>query len=208
MQRRSQVSDEGWLLAYADLLTNLIIFFAVLLGAAELSRSRMQEIAQDLSGVEQPESLASIQREIEEHIAEAGLNEDIRTDLTNDGLKLSLNSGLVFDVGRGQIRPAQQAMLDTMLETLVPYKNQYGFAVEGHTDSTPFSSDPAGPSNWDLSTERANAVRRRLEAIGIAPERVRVEGYADTVPLPEEELTGLSATERLARHRRVVVRVY
>ena len=207
MRRREYMSNEGWLVSYADLITNLLIFFSVLLGAAHISRTRMQELAGELSGVEQPASLSSIQKEIEQHITEAGLQDDIRTDLTDDGLKLSLNSGLMFDVGRSEIRPAQEPLLDDMLETLVPYRDRYDFAVEGHTDTTPYLTED-GRTNWDLSTDRANAVRRRLEGVGIDADRIRVEGYGDTVPLPEDTLVGLSETERLARHRRVVVRIY
>lgn len=209
MKRRSPSNEEGWLLSYADLITNLLIFFAMMLGAAEISRTRMQEIAQELSGVEQPESLASIQQQIDAAIEREGLKNEISTDLVDDGLKLSLNSGLVFGSGSASIREEQEAVLDRMLETLVPYAETYEFAVEGHTDSTPLGDGrPGSRTNWELSTERANAVRTRLESVGVAHERIRVEGYADTVALPEESLQGLSEEERLARHRRVVVRVY
>ena len=206
MKRRSYSSDEGWLLSYADLITNLLIFFAMLLGAAEISRSRMQEIAQELSGVEQPESLAAIQQQLEAHIERDGLENMISTDLTDEGLKLSLNSGMMFDSGSAVIQLEQEGVLDSMLGTLVPYAERYGFAVEGHTDSTPFPG--MARSNWDLSTERANAVRVRLEGVGVQKEGIRVEGYADTVGLPEDTLDGLSESERLARHRRVIVRVF
>ena len=206
MKRRSYASDEGWLLSYADLITNLLIFFAMLLGASDMNRARMQEIAQQLSGVEQRDSLASIQKEIEKRIAEEGLEDLIHTDLTDDGLKLSLNSGLVFDSGSAVIRAEQADLLDRMLETLVPYAARYDFAVEGHTDSTPF--EDGGRTNWDLSTDRANAVRGRLEGVGVDAARIRVEGYADTVSLPEADLDGLEPDEQLARHRRVVVRIY
>ncbi len=206
MKRRTHTNDEGWLLSYADLITNLLIFFAMLLGAAEISRSKMQEIAQELSGVEQPASLASIQKEIDAQIEREGLQEVISTNLTDDGLKVSLNSGLVFDSGSAQIRVDQLPLLDSMLGTLVPY-NEYDFAVEGHTDSRPFG-DENGRTNWDLSTDRANAVRTRLETVGVAQGRIRVEGYADTIGLPAEELEGLQEEERLARHRRVIVRIY
>jgi chemotaxis protein MotB len=208
MQRRSYTSDEGWLLSYADLITNLLIFFAMLLAAAEISRTKMQQITEGITGVEQPQSLSSIQEEIDAQVAREGLRELIRTDLTDDGLKVSLNSGLVFDSGSAAIRPEQVAVLDRMLQTLVPYAGLYDFAVEGHTDSTPIAAGAAFASNWELSAGRANAVRGRLEGVGIAEGRVRVEGYADTIPLPEESLAGLAADERLARHRRVVVRIY
>lgn len=208
MQRRTYGSDEGWLLSYADLITNLLIFFAMMLAAAEINRTRMQQIAEKLSGVEQPASLSSIQEEIERKIEQEGLQELIRTDLTDEGLKLSLDSGLVFDSGRADIRKEQEEVLDRMLQTLVPYADRYGFAVEGHTDTTPIGVNSIYASNWELSTGRANAVRSRLELVGVERERIRVEGYADTVPLPEEALEGLSPDERLARHRRVIVRIY
>ena len=207
MQRRTYGSDEGWLLSYADLITNLLIFFAMMLGAAEVSRSRMQEIAQELSGVEQPASLASIQKEIDEKIERQGLEDMIGTELTDVGLKLSLNSGLMFDSGSAAIRLEQESVLDSMLGTLVPYGGRYDFAIEGHTDTTPYGGDGIR-TNWDLSTDRANAVRGRLELVGIESNRIRVEGYADTVPIADEELDGLNEQERLARHRRVIVRVY
>lgn len=208
MQRRVQTNEEGWLLSYADLITNLLIFFAMLLAAAQISKTKMQQITQAISGVEQPQSLSAIQKEIEQKIREEGLEDSVRTDLTDDGLRLSLNSGLVFDSGSAQIRPEQHDLLDRMLRTLVPYAARYAFAVEGHTDTQPVGVGGGFASNWELSTARANAVRSRLEDVGIEGRRIRVEGYGDTVALPESDLAGLSEAERLARHRRVVVRIY
>lgn len=207
MERRTPDDNESWLLSYADLITNLLIFFVMLLSMAEISTTKMQTVRQKLSGQKSPASLASIQEEIDERIREQKLEAVVQTDLTDDGLKLSLNSGVVFDTAEAEILPSMEPVLASMLDTLVPYAERYRFAVEGHTDSRPIHSK-AFRSNWELSTARANAVRIRLERVGVAEGRVRVEGYADTQALPEDELTGLSDDERLARHRRVVVRVY
>ncbi len=50
--------------------------------------------------------------------------------------------------------------------------------IEGHTDAAPFKN--AQKTNWELSSLRASAARRELEANGIDSERVaRVVGYAD-----------------------------
>ena len=208
MQRRTYDSNEGWLLSYADLITNLLIFFAMLLAAADISESRMQQITQEISGIEQPASLSSIQKQIEAQIEREGLQEMIRTDLTDDGLHVSLNSGLMFGSGSAVIRTEQVPVLDKMLTTLVPNAGRYDFAVEGHTDHKPVHADSVYKSNWELSADRANAVRSRLELVGVDHRRLRVEGYADTVPLPDETLAGLTPDEQLARHRRVVVRIY
>jgi chemotaxis protein MotB len=208
MERRPPDTGEAWLLSYADLITNLLIFFLVLLSAATISESRMQTISKYLSGQESPHSLERIEEELRKQVREHGLEMLIATDKTDEGLEVSLNSGLVFDTGDAAIRPEQMKAVDTMLETLVPYADKYRFAVEGHTDSQPITPGGRYASNWELSTARANAVRHRLQLLGVAPTRVRVEGYADTKPLPEDKLDGLSEAERLARHRRVVVRIY
>jgi chemotaxis protein MotB len=208
VKRRSYASDEGWLLSYADLITNLLVFFAMMLAAAEISQAKMQRIQEAISGIEQPASLSSIREEIEKRIADEGLSDVVSTDLTDDGLKLSLNSGLVFDSGSAVVREEQRTLLNSMLATLAPYAGRYGFAVEGHTDSTPVASGGAYRSNWELSTDRANAVRGLLDTVGVPENRIRVEGYADTVPLSADQLEGLPPDEQLARHRRVIVRIY
>jgi len=208
MQRRTHSNEEGWLLSYADLITNLLIFFVMLLTAAEISKTKMQQISERLSGQESPMSLSSMQEEIDKKIQEQGLENLVGTELTDDGLELSLNSGLVFDSGAAAIRADLGDVLESMLKTLVPYASKYDFAVEGHTDNRPIAPGGTYRSNWELSADRANAVRSRLETVGIDRGRIRVEGYADTKSLDEKKLQGLSEDERLARHRRVVVRVY
>jgi chemotaxis protein MotB len=207
MQRRRKGHEESWLLSYADLITNLLLFFVVLLTAANLSKGRLQQIAKSISGAESPASLESIRKEIEAQIAQRQLKDLVRTNLSTDGLELSLNSGLVFDSGKAKIRPELEQTLGAMLQVLGPYSAKYAFAVEGHTDTTPISNSVFA-TNWELSSARAIVVRQRLEDAGVSRGRIRVEGYADTKPLPEPQLAGLGAEERLARHRRVVVRIY
>lgn len=207
MRRRKLGQDEGWLLSYADLITNLLLFFVVLLSAAQLSKGKMQQIAKSISGAESPASLESIRKDIDKQIAEKQLQEFVQSSLTDEGLEVSLASGLVFDSGKAQIRPELEQTLASMLQVLAPYSSKYSFAVEGHTDSTPIAGGQF-PSNWELSSARAIVVRQRLEQTGIDRARIRVEGYAETKALPEELLQGLTAEQRAARHRRVVVRIF
>jgi chemotaxis protein MotB len=208
MQRRAVGNEEGWLLSYADLITNLLLFFVVLLTAAQLNRGRMQQIAKSISGAQSPASLEAIRQEIDAQIAKQQLQDVVRTTVTADGLEVSLNSGLVFDSGKAALRAEHESTVASMLKVLVPYGPKYTFAVEGHTDSTPIVSGGVFATNWELSSARATVVRQRLEDVGLPRDHLRVEGYADTKPLPELQLKGLNPEERLARHRRVVVRIY
>jgi chemotaxis protein MotB len=54
-------------------------------------------------------------------------------------------------------------------------------SLTGHTDVTPYAGI-TGYTNWDLSTDRANAARRALESSGLATDRVsRVVGLSSSV---------------------------
>lgn len=208
MQRRAKGNEDSWLLSYADLITNLLLFFVVLLTAANLSKGKMQQIVKSISGSESPTSLESIRKEIDAQIAQKKLQDLVQTTVSEEGLEVALNSGLVFDSGKAKIHVELEETLASMLQVLRPYSTKYSFAVEGHTDSTPIASGGQFASNWDLSSARAIVVRERLENVGIPRSHVRVEGYADTKPLPGKQLEGLSVEQRLAKHRRVVVRIY
>lgn len=51
--------------------------------------------------------------------------------------------------------------------------------IEGHTDAKAFSAGERGYSNWELSSDRANASRRELISGGLSGAKVlRVQGLA------------------------------
>jgi chemotaxis protein MotB len=208
MQRRQRGHEEGWLLSYADLITNLLLFFIVLLSAANLSKGRMQQITKAISGEQQAQSLATMKAELDEKIREKNLTAVVSTTEKEDDVELTFNSSVVFDSGKAEIKPEFSNTLNEVFALLAPYTSKYHFAVEGHTDSTPLAGGGQFPSNWELSAARAIVVRDRLEKNGVGRERIRVEGYADTKPVPAAELVAVPPEEQKARQRRVVVRVY
>jgi chemotaxis protein MotB len=60
--------------------------------------------------------------------------------------------------------------------------------LEGHTDAQPFPGGDRGYSNWELSSDRANASRRELISGGLSEDRVlRVQGLASSQPFDEKD---------------------
>jgi chemotaxis protein MotB len=207
MRRRKSSGEEGWLLSYADLITNLLIFFVMLLSASSLSKVKMQKMSESLSGKTPSNSLEKIKEQVDARIRADNLEATVSTRLTDDGLELSLNSGVVFDIGSAVIRTEWEPVLTKLLEHVAQSVDTYKLAVEGHTDSLPMTSTRF-PSNWELSSARAMEVRQRLERAGVEQKRVRVEAYADTKPPPAQEIKGLGKEEVNSRMRRVVVRIF
>jgi len=75
-----------------------------------------------------------------------------------------------------------------LLRTIAPLLNELPneLSITGHTDNLPFAGGSGGYSNWELSSDRANASRRELVAGGLARNKLlRVAGVADNVKMPD-----------------------
>jgi chemotaxis protein MotB len=83
----------------------------------------------------------------------------------------------MFDSGSAAVKPHMREVLRLLAEVLGEVPNR--LTVEGHTDAQAFAGNGRGYSNWELSSDRANASRRELAAGGLAEDRVlRVQGLA------------------------------
>ncbi len=113
----------------------------------------------------------------------------IRLDLTHEGLLIQLideQNRPMFDSGRARLKDYSRSLL----RSIGPMLNEVGnrVSVAGHTDAKPYSGGEAGYSNWELSSERANAARRELIAGGLVDNKVlQVRGLADALPLFEDQ---------------------
>jgi chemotaxis protein MotB len=206
-RHRLRTGDTGWLTSYADLMTNLLIFFVLIVSASEIQTGRMERLLSRISG-RTTGSLVEAQKTLEQTIKSQGLEGKVSVMMTDAGLELSFNSGVTFASGKAEIRSEMLDPLQKVLAPLVPLANKYQFAVEGHTDRIPIGGGSPYKSNWELSSARSLEVRERLEGMGVPRVRIRVEAYADTRPLPADQIKGLNEEEALARARRVVVRLY
>ncbi len=104
----------------------------------------------------------------------------IEITVTPEGLQIEFveNTGAVFfESGSAVIRPIARDVISKMAPILA--KSDRKMIIEGHTDSTKYPS--ATYTNWDLSGDRANALRRLLVTDGVTEKQVlQIRGYADT----------------------------
>jgi len=137
--------------------------------------------------------LETLKKEIQEKIAASeklkDISSQIRLDMTRDGLRIQIVDALnrpMFDSGSAVIKPYMRELLREIGSVLTEVPNH--LTLEGHTDAQPFPGGDRGYSNWELSSDRANASRRELIAGGLADERVlRVQGLASSQPFDDKD---------------------
>lgn len=141
--------------------------------AAVIELNALRNVTQDL--------LKSLQDK------DADLNKALQLDLSTEGLRINIfdRAGKpLFGEAGVDLTEYGSWILTTLAWQLSRYPN-FAIEIEGHTEkNSPALRENYGP--WELSSDRANAARRKLIANGVpAPQIRKVAGFSDTAPMPD-----------------------
>ncbi len=127
-----------------------------------------------------------------------------RPDIRIVGDRFVLQSELLFDVGKADLKPEALPEIDKIASAMseigakIPADIPWVLRVDGHTDIRPTGTTGQYKSNWDLSAARAIAVVKYLATQGIAPQHLLAAGFGEFQPID----TGTS-DESYRRNRRI-----
>ena len=130
-----------------------------------------------------------------------------RDDIKIVGDRFIFESELLFDSASANLQENGKEKLKQIATTLMETTNQipsdidWIIQVEGHTDKRPIRTIQY-PSNWELSTARANSVLKLLLEIGFPPNRLAAAGYGEFYPISEGE-----TNEDLQQNRRIELKL-
>ncbi len=115
-----------------------------------------------------------------------------RDDIKVVGDRFIFESELLFDSASANLQENGKEKLKeialTLMETTkqIPTDIDWIIQVEGHTDKRPIRTAQF-PSNWELSTARANSVLKLLLDVGFSPKRLAAAGYGEFYPISKGE---------------------
>ncbi len=138
----------------------------------------------DFERIKMKSAAKKITQELEKQEAFHRLKNNVKMQMTSEGLRIILNesedSPAFFEPGSAKLLQKSAVILITIARELGQLSNK--ISIEGHTDSN--FSGSRDYTNWELSTDRANAARALMEVSGLKPDQVReVRGYADRFPM-------------------------
>ena len=113
------------------------------------------------------------------------LAQNLVVDQTPEGLRIQIvdqEGSSMFASGSTEMPEKTRKLMAAVAKIVEKLPNP--ISIRGHTDSTPAIALANGFTNWDLSSERANASRRALVEAGLDPNKISsVIGKADKDPL-------------------------
>jgi chemotaxis protein MotB len=192
----------AWKVAYADFVTAMMSLFIVLwlLSSSKPIQEAVGGYFRDPNGTATKkgtlnvgagenftltkDNMPKLKDQLEQKIREMHdfekLKSHVEMTVTSEGLRIELTesaSGTFFDSGKSKLNSDGRELLITLAHELGKLPNK--LSIEGHTDSKPYATS-GNYSNWELSTDRANAARRLVQASGIGAAQItQVRGFAD-----------------------------
>ena len=138
------------------------------------------------------EAEASLKQAIQSVPELQPLARNLIVDQTPEGMRIQLvdqDGAAMFPLGSADMFEQTRKLLTVIEQSVVALPNK--ISIRGHTDANPYKGGSDHYNNWDLSSDRANASRRALEAAGLSPARIQeVIGKADKDPLfPDRPLS-------------------
>jgi len=123
--------------------------------------------------------------------------ENARIELIGEGIKVTFDSGILFDFDKSTLRPASQEQIRKFADALKKYEDT-DVLIAGHTDAT--GSDDY---NLMLSRRRAESVANYLESLGVSQTRFTIMGFGEAQPVASND-----TAEGQQLNRRVEVAIY
>ncbi len=133
------------------------------------------------------EKLEALKKRIEEAIDSSvtlsKFKNQLLIDITSEGLRIQIvddQNRPMFASAKAELQPYAKQILHELGGTLNGVPNK--ISLSGHTDAVPYPTGEKYYSNWELSSDRANASRRELIAGGMGEDKLlRVVGLASAV---------------------------
>jgi chemotaxis protein MotB len=193
--------------SYADFITLLFAFFVVMFASSEADKNKAKRFSEavekafDGHGRSRPRpsakisssspaqgSLPSLEPALKllAHELDSEIHAGkMQVRMEQRGLVVSLSQAAFFPSGEDSLDPSTFGSLDKVAAAIHDLPNPV--RLEGHTDSVPIHT-ARFRSNWDLAAARAIIVMELLrDRWNIAPNRLAVTGYADTVPVDSND---------------------
>ncbi len=109
----------------------------------------------------------------------------VKLEMTQDGLSINVfdrSHKPIFEPQSTKLTPYGDWVFSTLAWEISRYDN-LTIELEGHTESGRLPIRP-DYGDWEISADRANAVRRKLLEHGVTSHQIRkVAGYGSTVPM-------------------------
>lgn len=209
--KKAEEGEGPWLVSYADLMTLLMGFFALIASFSKPDAKefeKVQESATQQFGGEFKKPYQELADKLEKIVQQNNLKEQVKVTRAADGVTVKIDGTLFFNSGEFVVKSEGRNVIDKLLVNLTKEIPTHKALIEGHTDNVPIAHSIIA-SNWELSGIRAARIAQLFENYGFGKSQLTIMGWGETKPeVPNTDANGTPIPENQAKNRRVLLKIY
>lgn len=149
----------------------------------EMTAEEIEQKAEEIEREKLENLKEKIQNKIDTTPELTEFKDQIKLEITSEGLRVLIvdaQNRPMYKLASAEPEPQIKLLLRALAPAINELPNKV--SINGHTDARPFPPNQKKYTNWELSSDRANAARYELNQGGLAEEKVlRVIGLSSSV---------------------------
>lgn len=203
--KKDSENESIWLVSYADMVTLLMGFFALLLSFSKVDAKKYEEFKKqttELFGGEYVIPYQQLGGELKKILESQNMNDKVLIEQKTTGVEITFQGALFFDPGSVDLNEGAVHLLKRLVPIIKESAANFFITIEGHTDDSPLRNNGILVSNWELSSIRACNVLRIFEGYGFESSHLKAIGWGSIRPkVPNVDDASRSI------NRRVVIKI-
>ncbi len=220
MKRKKGGGGEGggdsWLNTYADMVTLLLTFFAVLLSMSSVNQEKynafirsfsnlpqevideitnpvvdpadVEETLTDAQAEEAAQAMNDLYKKLSEYVEENGMADTVSVNKKDQVIFIKFDSSVFFEPDKYIMRSGGKQVISFIGDGIKEYESMINLvSICGHTATVPDNSNST-VSDWMLSGERAAVVAKFFEdEKQLNPKKMLLLGYGRNMPIASND---------------------
>lgn len=206
-------NSERWLLTYSDMITLLLALFIILYGMSSLNTGKFEDMSKGLQkalnneGAQMagPEagSLNDVYQTLNQYISSNDLTKVMNLSYTGNSVTIHLKDTILFTPGTAHLQPDSGPVLQAITNAVkTVYDNVTHITITGNTADLGHRDAANEADSWQLSVDRAVSVLNQMSDLGLAPDKLSIEGRSHYNPIASND-----TEEGRAQNRRVEITI-
>lgn len=213
MEDEKKDNSDRWLLTYSDMITLLLALFIILYGMSSLNTGKFDDMSKGLQKALNNQSaqaagptagtLDDVYQTLNQYISTNDLAQVMNLSYTGNSVTIHLKDTILFTPGTARLQPGSVPLLQEITNAVkTVYDNVDHITITGNTADLGHRDAANEADSWQLSVDRAVSVLNQMSSMGLAPDKLSIEGNSHYNPIASND-----TEDGRAQNRRVEITI-
>lgn len=207
MEEEKKDHSDRWLLTYSDMITLLLALFIILYGMSSINTGKFENMSKGLQkalnnegpAAAGPEAggLNNVYQTLDQYISTNHLSQVMNLSYMGNSVTIHMQDTILFTPGTAKLQPDSGPVLQEITNAVkTVYDDVSHITITGNTADLGHRDAVNEADSWQLSVDRAVSVLNQMSAMGLASDKLSIEGNSHYNPIASNDTESGRAQNR------------